>query len=157
MHKGKFYPYNPIFWATESWFYPGWLPWKCSAVNLGLWAPPWDQIGLGVLGISDPAVTVPDASQISYHWTLTGSSSATDLEVSMEQIRVSGVDYARYKAVATGGPGGTASAWLYTAKPRRIVTTLGEPWNIVNAVDPQPGQIQLWIQPATYAEGGSPW
>lgn len=157
MHKGKLYPYLPKYWATECWFWPGFLPWKMHVIvpvtNFG----PWSFLPVGTDLISEAATTVPDVTQASYHFSIVGNANATDLFVGLEQIEFMGTHYARWMAVLRLLTVVVAQAWLYQTKPQYTVGTLSAEWNLVdNPVPVDPG-IFLNFGPATYAEGGSPW
>lgn len=157
MHRGRSYPFYPDYWATEAWFWPGFVPWKIRASLPIAASPPWDPLGYPFDAVSDAGVVVSDRTQISYHWSLIPPATATDLEVSLEMITVSDVQYARWKAKLLSGMIEVADAWLYQDFPQRVVSTGGNLWNLVNSPVLIPPFLNLVCLPATYAEGGSPW
>jgi hypothetical protein len=157
MHAGRSYPYLPDYWATEAWFWPGFVPWKLRG-SIAVAGPPlWNLLLVPWDAVSMPGMTVPDRTQVIYQFPLASMPGVTDLFVSMEMIATGGKDYGRWKAVLQNGSIQLAFAWLYQPKPQRTVNTLPDVFNTANVVPPTVPQLQLVCRPATYAEGGSPW
>lgn len=157
MHKGRNYPYYPYYWATESWFWPGFVPWKMRSILAATPGSPWDNLATPFDAISEAGEVVPDCTQISYHYPLEAPSTATDLYVSLEMITVDDVHFARWKAILRNSGSLVAEAWLYQDFPQYSVSTGITGWNLINVVLPTSPFLYLICQPATYEEGGSPW
>jgi len=157
MHVGKNYPFHPVYWATECIFWPGFVPWKTRCFNLLPNVAPWDALDTHFDAISEAGIAVPDATQMSWHWSLDPPSTATDLSISVEMIEFSGVNYCRFNAVLRTSGVLTAEAWCYQSFPQRSCTFLtGDLWDVNHPVH-SGNIVNLNLVPATFAEGGSPF
>lgn len=157
MHVHKPYPFHPTYWATECWFWPGFLPWKIIGHMDG--APPDDWSGMQFpwSGVSDAGVTVSDATQMIYRFPLPTAPGADELLVSLEQIHKDDADRCRWKAVLRFFGTEVAHAWLYQDKPQRVVSTGFQNWNLADQITPTAEVLRLRIEVANFAAGGTPY
>lgn len=156
MHKGRPYPYAPTYWATECFFWPGYLPWKmvASIVSTG---GPWAPLGnhMDVLS-SAQASDASDNTQVQYGWPPGVLGTGKRLIISVEQIEVSGRNYARWLATYRNPTIVVASASCWQIAPLYAVSVPLQPW-VIGLPMTGPAGVSITLRPATYAEGGSPW
>lgn len=157
MHRGKDYPYAPEYWATEGFFWPGFVPWKMRSFLSVSQASPWDALLVPFNQISAVVEYVPDRTQCAYVWTLDTPSVPDHLRLSLEQLDLSGTLYNVWKAqlITAGMP--IADAWLFQENPQYVCAGAGTRWWDVFDPSTSPAGPDLNFLPATYAEGGSPW
>jgi len=156
VHKGRSYPFLWWYWATEAWFWPGFVPWKFRAAWSSFLLPPFDALGNSFVGTSGGGTVVSDRTQAAWAWTVSVSPNVYTLRLSMEQIEVSGVKYARSKldfALASGGPL-LGEAWLYQDFPQYAIDLNNKRWGLVNLVVPPAPYLSLDLRPANYSEAG---
>lgn len=157
MHKGRFYPYLPQFWATECMFWPGHVPWKfLGVVNIAV-SDGWENIDPDFDAVSVPGDPGIDAKVPTWSWALSAPSAADLLTLSIQKKAYAGVAYASWKASLWIGASRVAQAWFFQPSPLYICGTDGTQWRLTE--DPSSSLDGPWLNfaPATYAQGGSPW
>lgn len=158
MHRGRPYPRHPTYWATEAWFWPGFVPWKMrldAASNLG---DPWDQIPAGFGGVSTAGHHDPKPLVIVYDLLVLPGSPSLTLRVLLDRIGSSPDYQARWRCeIAYDWVTVISTAYLVQSYPQTAVAAdvfthcaPGAPYSYT-------GPVTLHLRPATYAEGGSPW
>lgn len=157
MHVHKPYPFHPTYWATECWFWPGFLPWKIKAQLAAGQPDDWSGMNTPYSGISEPGTHVSDATQMIYRFGPPIGIGADEMLISLEQIFKDGIDRCRWKAVLRFTGVIVASAWLYQDKPQRVVSTGVQNFNLADQVSPTFETLALRVQVATFADGGSPY
>jgi len=157
MHKGRLYPYHTFQYATEGWFWPGLCPWKVKVTRVGSMAPPWDVVDPGYNQISQAGVEV-GAKTLS--WFVPGVPSSGGYDFLIRAYRsIDGPDYEPTISIemqASGTP--VAMARARRPYPQRSFGVSGmDEWAYLPfPIWFTPGP-PIMVQPATYAEGGSPW
>lgn len=157
MHVHRPYPFHPTYWATECFFWPGFVPWKMFGELQGPPPPEFPCVDFPWQGVSDPGEVVPDATQIIYRFPISGSGCADELKLSLEQISKDGKLWARWKIITNLAGILTASAWLYQPNPQRNVATGAQFFNVLDQVDPTSHLVPMAFHPSTFADGGSPF
>ena len=155
MHKGRAYPYHPSYWATECFFYPGFLPWKLTLDVTATGTPPWNIYPALYQEISNPGTISPGGQRMVYEFV--AHAAFYGLIVTIETFFVSGVKNARWKMQLVSGVAGWAMAINFQPSPIRQV--FNNTWPIFAGSIPYPvvGAPPYLLRPATYIEGGSPW
>jgi hypothetical protein len=155
MHKGRAYPYHPTFWATEAWFWPGFVPWKMTLSVFNNSDPPWGILTAGYGEVSQPGIPSPIPKTIEYHFT--AHAPAYGLILKLNRFTLSGVDYARWFLQIVSGVGVWSTAVHLQDYPQRII--FNRSWPIVIGSIPYPvmGPPRYQFTPSLYTEGGSPW
>jgi hypothetical protein len=157
MHRGLAYPYHPEYFATEAWFWRGFVPWKLHGRATATLFPPWTLIPSGWTGISDAGVVSADRTVITYRFVYLSIPVDYAFSVSMQRTGAPG----NYKAswgikIPDVGPS-WAVAFLDQGFPQRSVFCPGFPFfTPAPPYTPDTGPA-LEFRPALYAEGGSPW
>lgn len=157
MHAGRHYPYHPSYWATEAWYWPGFVPFKLrgelNCAPFGFWT----QIPLNWTGVSDPGVTSADCKTITYEFAIDPPGAYPQLLVTLEKVILAGQFKARWKVDLNDALGTLDTCWAWQSYPQLAVYVNG----LTDAEPPLPpsagNTICLEFRPATYAEGGSPW
>jgi len=156
-HKGRPYPYHPMYWATEAWFYPGFVPWKMMATQVGGARPYFGCVFGSPDPMSDPAF-VPDNG----FFALYEFNPITDCLIQYMNVYL-------YK---TGSGLASKAEWFFNViywdgspdsqvmdqdYPQRLVLSPIFTMTIPNP-DPGPAIIQyVQFYPANYEQGGSPY
>jgi hypothetical protein len=158
MHKGRTYPFAPLYWATEAWFWPGYVPWKMIFTRVSDDGDPWNKIPNGTTRCSGEIFYTPDAKICAWEWDLSDIAPDLSMAVTFSKLEAFGVFYA-LAVLALNDPSALtpSTANSQQAYPQRRVS-VGS-FNQVIATPPYTyvGAINIAIRPATYAEGGSPW
>jgi len=157
MHCGRDYPYHPTYWATEAWFYRGFVPWKLYGQMYGEASPPWNIIPYGWSGISDPGYVDPDDQTINYEFAIDPPNAYPNMIVSLDLAIVGGVKKARWRASVGSGGSYWATAVLLQEFPQRVVHAHGFDYSLpappyTSALGPP-----LDLIPASYEDGGQPF
>jgi hypothetical protein len=157
VHRGNPYPRHPTYWATEAWFWPGFMPWKMYASADGLLAPPWNIMPPDWGGLSDAGVPSIDAKEILYTWTVTDVPWPFVLKVRCDKAIVLGGSKARWEMMIGDGTVVWSTAFLLQDFPQRHV--YARFWEFCVPAPPYTSAAgpPIEVRPATYAEGGSPW
>lgn len=157
-HKGlQGYPYHPNYWATEGWFWRGFMPWKMTGMMLAPGNPPWDAIPHDWVGFSDAGICSTDSKVITYHWSIVGNTQTFDLHVSCDRVGSGPLMKCRWLA-SIGLPMHVwATAFCVQDYPQ--YTVQGYPFDLTTPSPPYTSAIgpPLFFQPSTWFEGGSPW
>jgi len=157
MHRGRTYPFAPKYWATEAWFWPGFVPWKMHAFYNGFDGPPWDFIPIGWQQNSEEVFFTPDMKEAVYVWFFAGLPPLYGMAVTLVRDDSFGFAQARFAVTLTDTAGLISEAYDYQAFPQRTVQCGG-----FSSSTPYPpytydGTVSMVFRPSTYAEGGSPW
>lgn len=157
MHSGRPYPYHPSYWATEAWFYRGFVPFKLHAETTGACAPPFSIVPYPWNALSDPGTVSPDCKVITYEIAIFPPDAYPALIVSMDLLVIDGDRKARWRATLRDGGGAWGTAFALQTYPQRLVLVDG--FDYVVPAPPYTGAQgpPIKLRPATYAEGGSPW
>jgi hypothetical protein len=157
MHRGRTYPYHPTYWATEAWFWPGYLPWKMH-FKMGTGAEsPWDQIDEGYEAVSGIGQHNPRPNELFYSIPLS-LSLFPNLLLVVDKWIFAGVPYARWRCgLIEYGPVEVSSALALQTFPQRIVAI--NKFDSCLSVQPYTSTAgpPLIFRPASYAQGNSPW
>lgn len=156
-HKGRTYPYAVHYWATEGWFWPGFVPWRMHLLFASAPGLPWSLLSPGTELISDPVIYQNRDRRARYTFTIV-SGLVYVLTVDLQ--------------VVSKGINGLVS-WFLTMKQASVVQgTAMElqpyPQRVVFSdatIQTYPGCVSgggvcptgYVFRPATYAEGGSPY
>lgn len=158
MHVGKEYPYLPIYWATECFFWPGFCPWKWYVRWDTALPPPWDVAGFPFAQFSSEGGVVLDRTQAFWECTVDTDLLRYILRISQELIVRDGKQWARSKLKLSEDAGPeVADAWLYQPFPQYAQDLWGKGWSLVD--DPYDTGTKLYVnlRPAVYSEVGSPF
>ena len=157
MHKGRTYPFHPTFWATQCFFWPGYVPWKMTLRHNESTIYPWSLMGPSLMQVSLEGQTVPDATAIFWEWPLTSPAAADDFRVSVEMVAFDTRFYATWKAVLRQSGITKGTAWFFQPFPCYSCAVPGSPWWDIYDPLSTPHGPNLQLDPSTYAEGGTPW
>lgn len=156
-HIGRPYPYHPEYWATEAWFYRGFVPWKLTA-EPEFPIPPFFGCVVGAfIPPSGPGETTGDAKKIKYTFVADGECLVTQMEVTLEAISPGVGGSARWNLKSYYWDGSFETQFLDQPYPQRVVLS---PWFTMTVPNPDVGPSLLMLvrfHPATYDEGGSPF
>lgn len=158
MHRGNPYPRHPTYWATEAWFWPGFVPWKMRldvTVNYG---EPWNYIPIDFGGISFVGSHAPKPLVMAYDFLVIAGSPSLTLRVLLDRIGTRPNYQARWRAeIAYDWTTVLSTAYLLQSYPRTVVAA--DTFQFCVPVTPFTyiGPVTLHLRPATYAEGGSPY
>jgi hypothetical protein len=158
VHRGRHYPFHPVYWATESTFYPGWVPWK-----MWLWVystlnpPPWDNLVAPQVAVSRPGLVSPDCQTALYIFDLEEPAVINKIELSLYTHIDEGIKYLAWEILGTGNAGDVVRAWNFVDSPVYALYNLD--YTLQIPVPPFTGTFppSFITRPATYAEGGSPY
>jgi len=158
MHVGRLYPYLPKYWATECWFWPGFVPWKFYGLLIGgTPAPPWDVMS-GIWGaFSDAGGTVLDCTQAYWNFLVQADEGVYTLKLSMEEIVREGVPLCRTKLQLKNGAVELANAWLYQPYPQFQIDLENKNFSMSDTVVAVPPYLTINFRPAVFSEVGSPF
>lgn len=157
MHKGLDYPFHPKYWATEAWFWPGFVPWKMtfngSVGNTYPWSAVWTSYNM----VSDAGVVTPDSLKVRYSWEINVIGVADVMKLQLELAEISGVQYAHRHVWLELADVDIAHLYHFQTFPQRRCVVSGPGW--MESDDPSDTAADQWLEfrPTTYAEGGSPW
>lgn len=157
MHKGRIYPYTPKYWATEGWFWPGFVPWKMDGEILVpgiVWNP---YVSAQILGPSNPSTVALNGKSVRYSWNLSPPDIATSIAVSLSKQHYTQGDYCRWQIVLTQGAVVLDRVYQFQPFPQYSVFTTSDLWTNVDNPDGVTGGPQVLFGPSNYADGGSPW
>lgn len=157
-HIGRNYPYLPEYWATEAWFWPGFVPWKLVASFDDTIILPWFRLTLGWTGVSQVYSLTDDCKEVTYQFPLTLRNGDDGyLLVRLRKVTISSVNKAEWYMVVIDDGVPFAEGYAWQPFPQRVVYV--DTWDVGHDLPsgtdclPPP----LTIRPATYEEGGSPF
>lgn len=156
-HDGRHYPFCVEYWATEGWFWPGFVPYKLVGLALPPLNPPWNVLLIGWTGVSDPVQVSTDVKTVSYTFHPTGSMGGLVLVVSLDKIGVLESRQCRWRATIGDGVSWWATAYLMQDYPQYAVAANGFDYSLPSPPYTSDDGPNLQFRPATYAEGGSPY
>lgn len=157
MHKGRHYPFHPDYWSTESWFWPGFVPWKMRAAELPIGVTLFGcPFGTPVL-ISEPGEPSSTTKSIDYAFNLVATCLIKTFVVTMERTGSFGAYRASWTVAATYWDDSIESQTMTQEYPQRVVLSPVFVLTIPPVVPGPPITQHARFFPATYAEGGSPW
>lgn len=157
MHLGRSYPWHPVYWATEACFWPGFVGWKMRTYIDAQSAYPWSILQTPFNEASDAGTVSSDAKTIYYHWSLSASAPATDLELSLNLAEYLGTKYTRYQWRLYNSLIVIAYAFKWNPFPTTSWGFSGLPPQDQDHPGPGTQGYNMQALPATYAEGGSPF
>lgn len=157
MHKGNPYPYHPTYWATRAWFYRGFVPWKLKGTMTDEGCPPWNIIPEGWTGISDPGVIELNGEAVTYEFAIDPPNAYPNLYVTLDFSIVGNERKARWRCTVGSGGVGWATGFLFQEFPQRVVYANGFEYSLPAPPYTCDDGPPLRFEPATYADGGSPW
>ena len=155
MHAGKSYPFHPVYWVTEGWFWPGFCPWKLDLDVYNNGSPPWNIFHSGYFETSEPGIISNNRQSVAYPFTAHFPSYA--LRVILDTTTFAGVKQCRWTMSLLSGVVEWARA--VELKPVPQYRIFNRTWTYVmpdppyTANDPPPYQVT----PSPYFIGGSPW
>lgn len=155
MHKGRIYPYHPIYWATEGWFWPGFVPWKLTLDVFDNGLPPWNIYSAGYGEVSIAGVVHPSRTLVTYDFV--HFSPAFGLRVQLDSGVIAGVKQCRYRMILLSGVVEWAQAIRLDPIPQTVV--FANSWPFVFPDPPYTANQSppYQIKAARYDQGGSPW
>jgi len=158
MHKGKYYPYHPIYYATEGWFWPGYVPWKMFFFSIQSPAPPrWDVIPVGYQSVSAPGVTSSNDRIITYEFPGVIGTQFGAIVLEMFMKSYSGVKYCVWHALCYQLAYPPSEAWNFQLFPSTQPNTGNTLWWVTEDPMIPPDGFLMSIELANYAQGGSPY
>lgn len=158
MHRGRPYPRHPTYWATEAWFWPGFVPWKMKIAVGTLTVEPWNQIPPNFAAVSFPGFCQDPPTIISYEITVVGGSPPLTLRVYLERHGTFPDYKARWRVeLAQNWIFVMSTAYALQEYPQRVISV--DQFDYCAPVDPYEytGPVAMSFRPATYADGGSPY
>jgi hypothetical protein len=157
MHRGRPYPYHPLYWSTEAWFWRGFVPWKLKVTQLGTSFFPWDQWYATSPVISFEGEAPGDAKRMDYVADVGDGTHYRRLIISLDKVDIGPTSYARWRMTMTDGGPGWCTAYALQPFPQRVVFV--DSWDYTLPTPPYtcPTVPLIQCEPATYAEGGSPY
>lgn len=157
MHVGRPYPYNLIYYATEAWFWPGFVPHKLWGELTASPLPPFNVMPFPWTGISDPGVVSADEKLVTYEFAVFPPAAYPALFVSLDRITLLGEYKARWRATLADGSGAWGTAFLIQDYPQRVVYANGFDYTV--PAPPYTGAQgpPFRFRPALYSEGGTPY
>lgn len=155
MHKGRIYPFHPVYWATEGWMWPGYVPWKLGLEVFATPLPPWNLYLSGYGEISQPGVVSTNRQAVTYDFTHFAPSWG--IIVTLDTILLSAVKYARWRMTLVSGA--ITYSQAIATQPAMHKTVFCNVWPIVIPSPPYTPTASppFQITPAIYSQGGSPW
>lgn len=156
-HLGRPYPYHPIYWATEGWFYPHYVPWKMRFIVWGVNLEPWDGLYYGLELVSDEGQVSEDIQVIQYKWHFDDAGFHYDITLSMEARKdlVPGKAQWLLALKRDDVPWAIASKLEVIPPSSNVLITWDDGFNLQTGMPCDPPFFQLFQ--ATYAEGGTPY
>jgi hypothetical protein len=157
MHKGKFYCFNPHYWVTEAWYWPGFVPWKLKAESLGVQPAPWSACDFSVLRVSEPLIATIDSKKATWWIDVSPPGDSAHLIVTAEKTFIGGDPWAVWKMTLDVPAHTNIMAVGVQEYPQYRV--LVDTWSFCVPADPPPvGPLPLIkLTPPTWAESGSPY
>lgn len=158
MHRGRPYPRHPTYWATEAWFWPGFVPWKLVMYAGSFVDAPWDLIPPFWTGISDPGYHDSKPLVIAYDFFVAAGTPPVRFRVLLDRIGTPGNFQARWRGELChiiGFP--LSTAFAVQPYPQTVVELVSFDYS-----EPEPPYTYtdgplISLAPANYAEGGSPY
>jgi|WetSurMetagenome_2_1015567.scaffolds.fasta_scaffold166890_2 hypothetical protein len=157
MHAGRNYPFAPIFWATESWFWPGFVPWKMHLLTRATTWFPYSLVPAGSEFVSGPMHCDDPPIEAYYDFDLNPVADV-QIYIGLKKSIVLGARKAYWELAFCVSGIQLTFGELYQRYPQRVVYA-----DDILQTDPAgpsggpAGIIPVTFRPATYAEGGSPW
>lgn len=155
MHKGSAYPYHPTFYATEAFFWPGYLPWKMVLDVTATGTPPWNIYPSLYQEISIPGVVSASGHTVTYDFT--AHVPGYGLRLVIDDYVDAGWLNARWRLQLISG----IAMWAFASnlQPTPLRSVFCNRWPIYAGSIPYPavGPPPYLLRPAIYLEGGSPW
>ena len=152
MHKGRLFPYHPTYWATNAWFWPGYVPWKIAIVISSGQPSPWDIVPAATY-ITEPGITSsPIPNGIIYRTSSGGAS--WQLELGLDSVGEWPGWQGRW-SLSLSRPVGSP-ALVRKISPAPLYSVTNSDWPIRYLVDPYstPSAPNARVRAATWAETG---
>lgn len=157
MHKGRTYPFLPRYWATEAWFWPGFVPWRFLLHTTGPLTPPWNAIPTGIDLLSDAGDSSTNIKQPAWAFDASHDGFTCLLDLVLDKITDITGSYARWRLfISNGGPAWAVGIALQPY-PQYVVNLPRFDFSLPTPPYTSPAGPLISVRPATYAEGGSPW
>lgn len=158
MHRGRPYPRHPTYWATEAWFWPGFVPWKLRLDTTVLYTEPWNQIPLDFGGISFPGYHDSKPLVMAYDFLILAGSPPLTLRVFLDRVGAFPNWKARWRC-EIGRNWLTVESTAYLIQPYPQLEVKADNFQYCVPVPPytDTAGVTLHFRPATYAQGGSPY
>lgn len=155
MHKGRTYPYHPVYWVTEGWFWPGYCPWKVTLDVFNNGNPPWNIYTSGYGEVSQPGFISTNRLFVRYDFTY--HAPAFGLQLFLDSPVISGVKQCRWLMRLVSGVVTWAEAVRLKPIPQRSV--FNNLWPLVYPAMPYTATASPPYQftATNYSLGGSPW
>jgi hypothetical protein len=156
-HDGRHYPYLPFYWATEAWFWPGFVPWRMIVEQLDTTPPFWGCSLVSSIPPSLPGATNPDCTEVSYQFESDGFCLVSGFNLTMRRTGVPGAFKAVWNVQSFYWDGSSETQDLEQSYPQRVVES---PAFVIHvpSLDPGPAiRMRGHFLPANYEEGGSPY
>jgi hypothetical protein len=156
-HIGRSYPYHPIYWSTEAWFYPGHCPWKLKAEQIGSLPPFFGCVFGSPAAVSAPGEASELAKNVKYVFVVLYDCLVTGITVWMESPPGFPHAVPTWRCRFEYWDGSFQVLTKVQPYPQRVVHSPSFELSIPN---PDVGpNIQMFCEftPASYAEGGSPY
>jgi hypothetical protein len=156
-HVGRPYPFHPIYWATEAWFYPGFVPWKLGGDMGFTLIPPWNLVPDGWIGVSKAGEPSADRKTMTYLFDVVPDDDSLQIKVAMQWQDHPMKFYARWDVWLLLRGAWLIHQWENQQFPQRQVEV--SEWVAAEKHPPLgpgfPGPLAFWA--ADYAEGGTPF
>lgn len=155
MHVGRPYPYHPNYWATEAWFWPGFVPWKMRLQVFDNSDPPWGIYPSGYGEVSVPGMCSSNNKVITYEFQK--QSPAYGLILTLQRDIFEGRYVARWQLDLVSSVVTWGRAVELQTYPQRVV--FNRTWQYVygSIPYPVPRAPRYQFDPAAYHVGGSPY
>jgi hypothetical protein len=157
MHRGNPYPYHPTYWATEAWFFPGYVPWKLRLAFYPNNPPPWLLFPFGQSYVTEAGVVDDPADTIAYTMRTIIDGALVILQIGLWKEVVNGTPWAVWGMELEVAGQLWSRAGAKQLYPQRVVACDEFDFSIPMPPYQNSDPPLLNIRPATYAEGGSPW
>lgn len=157
MHRGRRYPYLPVYWACPAWFYPGRLPWKFVIDGPGAASGAWSGVGPLASLVSDAGIPDSTGDSASYAFHVGFMPGGYIVTISLYRGGIFPHFSAEWYASLVSGLGAAATATATQAYPQTAVDLPAfDSAEVAGSGIPCEAPA-YHLRPATYGEGGSPW
>lgn len=156
-HKGRPYPFHPSYWSTEAWFYPGFVPWKMIAEQVGGLRPFFGCSFGSPDPISEPGVPSYDSTSIEYDFEPVNDCLVIFFQLTLLKVGSGTSSKAAWVLVSIYWDHTSEYQIMEQDYPQRVVLS---PAFLLSIPNPDVGPtIFQYVQfsPADYEKGGSPY
>ena len=141
MHVGRIYPFHPMYWGTECWFWPNFIPWKLQwGTTIGQ-DPPWTVLTLPQLVYSGAGLLSTDRKTVEYQFIVNTTHGPEQMSIFSFKEIVAGVQMVRRELRLSDGGVPTwmcfrrdvmpASSWSWGAYAEGVNLITGDPIPVI--------------------------